>query len=169
MPDIASIASQYKSSFCKLCYSIKHSYSSPREEYRLCPRRNFTNPTRGIIYFSHDRVIIESTPSKVGPAHPAPTQEALILITAKKLDEDRLIKPTSTSQDPTVKGVLRWKWLVICCCSHGYLRSNDKWDNLLRDYKKACESESNAQSKVYTLEKQDHRLRNLLSNMRKYY
>lgn len=83
----------------------------------------------------------------MGPAHPAPTQEALILITAKKLDEDRLIKPTSTPQDPTVKGVLRWKWLVICCCSHGYLRSNDKWDNLLRDYKKACESESNAQSK----------------------
>ncbi|KAH7515460.1 trihelix transcription factor ASR3 [Ziziphus jujuba] len=105
-------------------------------------------------------------------------QETLILITAKKLDEERRYKARSAPPDPTststTKGELRWKWVENYCWSQGCLRSsnqcNDKWDNLLRDYKKVREYESNAQSKpdlpsYWNMEKQDRKLRNLPSNM----
>ncbi|XP_015894307.3 trihelix transcription factor ASR3 [Ziziphus jujuba] len=101
-------------------------------------------------------------------------QETMILITAKKLDEERRIKPASTSLDPTTKGELRWKWVENYCWSHWCLRSsnqcNDRWDNLLRDYKKVREYESNAQSRTdlpsyWNLEKHDRKLWNLPSNM----
>ncbi|KAF3431014.1 hypothetical protein FNV43_RR25744 [Rhamnella rubrinervis] len=102
-------------------------------------------------------------------------QETLILITAKKLDEDRRIKASSAPMDPTTtKGELRWKWVENYCWNHGCLRSsnqcNDKWDNLLRDYKKVREYDSKVQSNgdlpsYWNMEKQDRKLRNLPSNM----
>lgn len=76
-------------------------------------------------------------------------QETLILITAKKLDDERRIKAPSSSSSPSSSnrntGELRWKWVENYCWTHGCLRSqnqcNDKWDNLLRDYKKVRDYE----------------------------
>ncbi|GMY18048.1 trihelix transcription factor ASR3-like isoform X2 [Fagus crenata] len=112
-------------------------------------------------------------------------QETLILITAKKLDEERRVKaasstpppdPTTPTTKPPCKpgGELRWKWVENYCWNHGCLRSqnqcNDKWDNLLRDYKKVreYESKSNASKEFpsyWNIEKQDRKDRNLPSNM----
>ncbi|KAF3945497.1 hypothetical protein CMV_028132 [Castanea mollissima] len=107
-------------------------------------------------------------------------QETLILITAKKLDEERRVKPTSTPPDPTNPpckpgGELRWKWVENYCWNHGCLRSqnqcNDKWDNLLREYKKVRDYESKSTSpnesfpSYWDLEKQHRKDRNLPSNM----
>ncbi|CAL5209170.1 unnamed protein product [Lathyrus oleraceus] len=137
-------------------------------------------------------------------------QETLILITAKKLDDERRLKnpststtPSSSSQDPTRptntacltgiaspsssstsrnSGELRWKWVENYCWSHGCLRSqnqcNDKWDNLLRDYKKVRDYESKSESSpnnnninkdhfpsYWILNKQQRKEQNLPSNM----
>ncbi|KAL0005045.1 hypothetical protein SO802_012606 [Lithocarpus litseifolius] len=108
------------------------------------------------------------------------TQETLILITAKKLDEERRVKPTQTPPDPTKPpckpaSELRWKWVENYCWNHGCLRSqtqcNDKWDNLLREYKKVRDyvSKSNSSNESFPsywdLEKQHRKDRNLPSNM----
>lgn len=83
--------------------------------------------------------------------------ETLVLITAKRLDDERRAlspKPNLTN-NPSSSGntaspppqcgggrsaELRWKWVENYCWRNGCLRSqnqcNDKWDNLLRDYKK---------------------------------
>ncbi|XP_057425179.1 trihelix transcription factor ASR3-like [Lotus japonicus] len=130
-------------------------------------------------------------------------QETLILITAKKLDDERRLKAsspppppttTTTPHDPSTtprpspaacsaasssrtSGELRWKWVENYCWSHGCLRSqnqcNDKWDNLLRDYKKVRDYESKSESKdhnynfpsYWTLNKQQRKDHNLPSNM----
>ncbi|XP_030960602.1 trihelix transcription factor ASR3-like isoform X2 [Quercus lobata] len=107
-------------------------------------------------------------------------QETLILITAKKLDEERRVKPTQTTPDPTKPpckpgSELRWKWVENYCWNHGCLRSqtqcNDKWDNLLREYKKVRDYESKSNSSnesfpsYWDLEKQHRKDRNLPSNM----
>ncbi|PNT62111.1 hypothetical protein BRADI_5g25700v3 [Brachypodium distachyon] len=75
--------------------------------------------------------------------------ETLVLITAKRLDDDRRAGggvAGSSSSSPAGPSALprsaeqRWKWVENYCWSQGCLRSqnqcNDKWDNLLRDYKK---------------------------------
>ena len=126
-------------------------------------------------------------------------QETLILITAKKLDDERRLKATSSSSqqhDPTKpacstpttttrsSGELRWKWVENYCWSQGCLRSqnqcNDKWDNLLRDYKKVRDYESKSSSEsntttnnnnkelfpsYWTLNKQQRKEHSLPSNM----
>ncbi|KEH43463.1 trihelix transcription factor ASR3 [Medicago truncatula] len=137
-------------------------------------------------------------------------QETLILITAKKLDDERRLRntstststPSSSSQDPNrtpntthvtsiaspststsrSSGELRWKWVENYCWSHGCLRSqnqcNDKWDNLLRDYKKVRDYESKSESSppnnnsnkdhfpsYWILNKQQRKEQNLPSNM----
>jgi len=78
-------------------------------------------------------------------------QETLILITAKKLHDERRLKlPSSPSSSNRNSGELRWKWVENYCWSHGCLRSqnqcNDKWDNLLRDYKKVRDYEATKSS-----------------------
>lgn len=111
-------------------------------------------------------------------------QETLILITAKKLDDERRHK--TTTQDPTrpggacgrTSGELRWKWVENYCWSQGCLRSqnqcNDKWDNLLRDYKKVRDYESKSKSSsdgskdfpsYWSIDKHQRKERNLPSNM----
>ncbi|QCE07891.1 hypothetical protein DEO72_LG9g2913 [Vigna unguiculata] len=119
-------------------------------------------------------------------------QETLILITAKKLDDERRLKTphdptrpacTSPSSSARTSGELRWKWVENYCWSHGCLRSqnqcNDKWDNLLRDYKKVRDYESKSQQQhqhqhsheikhfpsYWTLNKQQRKEQNLPSNM----
>ncbi|XP_022997995.1 trihelix transcription factor ASR3-like [Cucurbita maxima] len=105
-------------------------------------------------------------------------QETMILITAKKLDDERRNKVTlAPPADPTARkgGELRWKWVENYCWSHGCHRSqnqcNDKWDNLLRDYKKVREYESRAcdqQSQIpsyWKMEKHERKDNNLPSNM----
>ncbi|PIA64038.1 hypothetical protein AQUCO_00201378v1 [Aquilegia coerulea] len=119
--------------------------------------------------------------------------ETLVLITAKKLDDERRTKASTTPPDPTNPNnnknnqqqlsstrtaELRWKWVENYCWNNGCLRSqnqcNDKWDNLLRDYKKVREYEArstnaagpNDQLQSYwKLEKHERKERNLPTNL----
>ncbi|XP_044968531.1 trihelix transcription factor ASR3-like [Hordeum vulgare subsp. vulgare] len=77
--------------------------------------------------------------------------ETLILITAKRLDDDRRagggVAMAGPSSPPTPRSAeQRWKWVENYCWINGCLRSqnqcNDKWDNLLRDYKKVRDYEA---------------------------
>lgn len=81
--------------------------------------------------------------------------ETLILITAKRLDDDRragglgggIVGGMGLASPTTPRSAeQRWKWVENYCWSHGCLRSqnqcNDKWDNLLRDYKKVRDHEA---------------------------
>ncbi|CAM8927761.1 unnamed protein product [Rhodiola kirilowii] len=92
-------------------------------------------------------------------------QETMILIEAKKMDDERRLKKSSaaaaastssemqltpagsSSQEMSMMlmmrnkpAELRWKWVEDYCWRRGCFRSqnqcNDKWDNLMRDYKK---------------------------------
>ncbi|KAK1686088.1 hypothetical protein QYE76_046936 [Lolium multiflorum] len=78
--------------------------------------------------------------------------ETLVLITAKRLDDDRraggAMSGGSASSSPLTprSAEQRWKWVENYCWINGCLRSqnqcNDKWDNLLRDYKKVRDHET---------------------------
>ncbi|XP_038893036.1 uncharacterized protein LOC120081925 [Benincasa hispida] len=107
-------------------------------------------------------------------------QETMILITAKKLDDERRNKANlgPAPADPAARkgGELRWKWVENYCWSHGCQRSqnqcNDKWDNLLRDYKKVREYESRACDQqlpqipsYWKMEKHERKDKNLPSNL----
>ncbi|XAR48019.1 hypothetical protein NMG60_11030706 [Bertholletia excelsa] len=104
-------------------------------------------------------------------------QETLVLITAKRLDNDRRTKP-GPIQPSSRTGELRWKWVENYCWANGCLRSqnqcNDKWDNLLREFKKVREYElrssqtdgSDQSSPSYwVMDKQARKDRNLPCNM----
>ncbi|KZV58294.1 methyl-CpG-binding protein 2-like [Dorcoceras hygrometricum] len=73
-------------------------------------------------------------------------QETMILIEAKKIDDERRMKRLG---DGGERGKLpaepRWKWVEDYCWKKGCLRSqnqcNDKWDNLMRDFKRVREYE----------------------------
>ncbi|XP_071724299.1 uncharacterized protein [Rutidosis leptorrhynchoides] len=109
-------------------------------------------------------------------------QETLTLITAKKIDDERRSRGSSSSsasssRSPSSKPVeLKWKWVENYCWSHGCFRSqnqcNDKWDNLLRDYKKVREYQSRSNGSdqsqfpsYFSLERTQRKERNLPSNM----
>ncbi|XP_077231392.1 uncharacterized protein LOC143864351 [Tasmannia lanceolata] len=102
--------------------------------------------------------------------------ETLVLITAKKLDDERRTKgpttdPTKPSSCKTAE--LRWKWVENYCWNNGCLRSqnqcNDKWDNLLRDYKKVRDYEARSDDQdhpsYWRMEKHERKDRNLPSNL----
>ncbi|XP_058090458.1 trihelix transcription factor DF1-like isoform X2 [Magnolia sinica] len=110
--------------------------------------------------------------------------ETLVLITAKKMDEERRSaqsKPSSSSSPSSSATTtscktaeLRWKWVENYCWSHGCQRSqnqcNDKWDNLLRDYKKVREYEARPpdpkdRPSYWQMEKHERKERNLPSNL----
>ncbi|EEF40508.1 transcription factor, putative [Ricinus communis] len=102
-------------------------------------------------------------------------QETLTLITAKKLDDERRSKP-STVASTSKPGELRWKWVENYCWAHGCFRSqnqcNDKWDNLLRDFKKvrdyqarSNDSDSSSFPSYWTMERHQRKFYNLPSNM----
>ncbi|XP_076939578.1 uncharacterized protein LOC143608412 [Bidens hawaiensis] len=93
-------------------------------------------------------------------------EETLILISAKRVDDERRINSSSSRTG----GELRWKWVENYCWSKGCLRSqnqcNDKWDNLLRDYKKVRDYQLRSQSPDYwAMDRTQRKHFNLPSNM----
>ncbi|XVF43511.1 hypothetical protein PTKIN_Ptkin02bG0045500 [Pterospermum kingtungense] len=104
-------------------------------------------------------------------------QETLTLITAKRHDDERRTKPsTSSSVSLSKPGEPRWKWVENYCWDHGCFRSqnqcNDKWDNLLRDYKKVRHYQSSQHSQspdhypsYWSMERHQRKLHNLPTNM----
>lgn len=106
-------------------------------------------------------------------------QETMVLIEAKKMDDERRMKRDgNTSSERGKPGELRWKWVEDYCWRNGCLRSqnqcNDKWDNLMRDFKKVREYETRVslpqggdqQIKSYwKLERTQRKENNLPTNM----
>ncbi|XP_065853491.1 trihelix transcription factor ASR3 isoform X1 [Euphorbia lathyris] len=106
--------------------------------------------------------------------------ETMVLIEAKKMDDERRMKRSSDSNNNTEggrskPGELRWKWVEDYCFRKGCLRSqnqcNDKWDNLMRDYKKVRDYErrladnEEARLSYWKIEKNERKDKNLPSNM----
>ncbi|CAI9755219.1 unnamed protein product [Fraxinus pennsylvanica] len=95
-------------------------------------------------------------------------QETMVLIEAKKMDDERRMK--SERGKPAE---LRWKWVEDYCWRKGCLRSqnqcNDKWDNLMRDFKKVREYErrvaGGGELSYWRIEKSDRKDKKLPSNM----
>ncbi|XP_055804717.1 trihelix transcription factor ASR3-like isoform X2 [Solanum dulcamara] len=99
-------------------------------------------------------------------------KETMVLIEAKKMDDERRMRRQEGK--PTE---LRWKWVEDYCWRNGCLRSqnqcNDKWDNLMRDFKKVREyerrvveagGEENITS-YWKIEKNERKEKNLPTNM----
>ncbi|GMH01421.1 hypothetical protein Nepgr_003260 [Nepenthes gracilis] len=67
-------------------------------------------------------------------------QETTVLIEAKSMDDERRMKKQIGGGEQGKPTELRWKWVEDYCWKRGCFRSqnqcNDKWDNLMRDYKK---------------------------------
>ena len=117
-------------------------------------------------------------PSSVPPSPPREYRkgnwtlhETLVLITAKGLDDERR-KPSSNGQQNSRSVEQRWKWVENYCWNHQCIRSqnqcNDKWDNLLRDYKKVRDYEtkkSPSSSSYWSMEKHARKEKNLPSNL----
>ncbi|KAI3824434.1 hypothetical protein L1987_05893 [Smallanthus sonchifolius] len=104
-------------------------------------------------------------------------EETLVLIEAKKLEgQRRMLKNPSTSSS----GELRWKWIEEYCMKKGCFRSqnqcNDKWDNMMRDFKKVrdferrrCDDNDNEEHhkniSYWKMDKIQRKNNNLPSNM----
>ncbi|XP_060175666.1 trihelix transcription factor ASR3-like [Lycium barbarum] len=107
-------------------------------------------------------------------------QETMVLIEAKKMDDERRMK-RQDSERGNKPGELRWKWVEDYCWRNGCLRSqnqcNDKWDNLMRDFKKVREYErrvaeklaegdgSNNMQSYWKIERNERKEKNLPTNM----
>ncbi|KAG6466562.1 hypothetical protein ZIOFF_075650 [Zingiber officinale] len=113
--------------------------------------------------------------------------ETLILITAKRLDDERRAGGSSSSAhcSPSAStpaaavprsAEQRWKWVENYCWRNGCLRSqnqcNDKWDNLLRDYKKVRGYEARVAAahagelpSYWAMERHERKERNLPTNL----
>eukprot|EP00249_Psilotum_nudum_P030416 c43015_g1_i1 orf=676-1545(+) len=96
--------------------------------------------------------------------------ETVVLIAAKKLDDERRLKGGDKERNKTAE--LRWKWVENYCWKNGCYRSqnqcNDKWDNLLRDYKKVRDYELRlmpGQLSYWQLEKHERKEKGLPSNL----
>ncbi|KAI3466912.1 hypothetical protein Pfo_023575 [Paulownia fortunei] len=102
-------------------------------------------------------------------------QETMVLIEAKKMDDERRMKRPGDSSERGKPAELRWKWVEDYCWKNGCFRSqnqcNDKWDNLMRDFKKVREyegrvAEIGGEDKSYwRIEKNERKENNLPSNM----
>ncbi|KAH7405447.1 hypothetical protein KP509_15G070800 [Ceratopteris richardii] len=68
----------------------------------------------------------------------------MVLIAAKKKDEERRLR--GGDKEKSRPAELRWKWIENYCwhnnCYRNQNQCNDKWDNLLRDYKKVRDYEA---------------------------
>ncbi|XP_030471419.1 trihelix transcription factor GTL1-like [Syzygium oleosum] len=113
--------------------------------------------------------------------------ETMILIEAKKMDDERRTKRSEESGEGAGGGAgrgggakpsePRWKWVEDYCWRRGCFRSqnqcNDKWDNLMRDYKKVREyerrrtgeEEEDEAASYWKIEKSERKERNLPTNM----
>lgn len=105
-------------------------------------------------------------------------QETLVLIEAKKMDDERRMKRQGVTSERGKPAELRWKWVEDYCWNKGCFRSqnqcNDKWDNLMRDFKKVREFEKRAgerggggaeEKSYWRMEKIERKDNNLPSNM----
>ncbi|KAI3455852.1 hypothetical protein Pfo_012515 [Paulownia fortunei] len=103
-------------------------------------------------------------------------QETMVLIEAKKMDEERRTKRLGDTSERGKPAELRWKWVEDYCWKNGCLRSqnqcNDKWDNLMRDFKKVREYERRVAERgvgedksYWRIEKNERKDNNLPSNM----
>lgn len=110
--------------------------------------------------------------------------ETMVLIEAKKMDDERRTKRIEDSGEGgsgrgggAKPSEPRWKWVEDYCWRKGCVRSqnqcNDKWDNLMRDYKKVREyerrragEEAEAEAASYwKMEKSERKDRSLPTNM----
>lgn len=112
--------------------------------------------------------------------------ETMVLIEAKQMDDERRMKRSSgeISESRGKPAELRWKWVEDYCWRKGCLRSqnqcNDKWDNLMRDYKRVRDYERKLSSSsppsdqgnikaekvsYWKMEKNERKEKNLPSNM----
>ncbi|XVF40020.1 hypothetical protein PTKIN_Ptkin01aG0079000 [Pterospermum kingtungense] len=100
--------------------------------------------------------------------------ETMVLIEAKKMDDERRMKKSGDHGEGRGKPTeLRWKWVEDYCWSKGCLRSqnqcNDKWDNLMREYKKVREHQKRIadgnEGSYWEMEKNERKEKNLPSNM----
>ncbi|XP_073307985.1 uncharacterized protein [Primulina huaijiensis] len=108
-------------------------------------------------------------------------QETMVLIKAKKMDDERRMKRSGAgggADQRAKQAELRWKWVEDYCWKNGCFRSqnqcNDKWDNLMRDFKKVREYERKVEAagmgevedkSYWKMEKNERRENNLPSNM----
>lgn len=99
-------------------------------------------------------------------------EETLVLIEAKRMDDQRRMNRLGDGGKPTE---LRWKWVEDYCWKNRCLRSqnqcNDKWDNLMRDFKKVREYERLAaeigehHKSYWEMERNERKDNSLPSNM----
>lgn len=96
--------------------------------------------------------------------------ETVVLIAAKKLDDERRLKGGDKEKTKTAE--FRWKWVENYCWKHGCHRSqnqcNDKWDNLLRDYKKVRDHETRNPAEpvsYWQMERHERKEKGLPSNL----
>ncbi|KAL8507393.1 hypothetical protein ACS0TY_018079 [Phlomoides rotata] len=102
-------------------------------------------------------------------------EETMILIEAKKMDDERRMKRLGDGGERGKPAELRWKWVEDYCWKHECFRSqnqcNDKWDNLMRDFKKVREYEGRVaemgggERSYWRIEKNHRKEKNLPSNM----
>jgi len=115
--------------------------------------------------------------------------ETFVLIAAKKLDDDRRLKLLRAGDQSKLQlhgrksrprggadqQQVRWKWVENYCWKFGCLRNqnqcSDKWDNLLRDYKKVRDYEElrNTPEPIsyWKMEKHERKEKGLPSNLLK--
>ncbi|KAG9439490.1 hypothetical protein H6P81_019655 [Aristolochia fimbriata] len=100
--------------------------------------------------------------------------ETLVLISAKKMDDERRMNRGGERDGRNKPAEQRWKWVEDYCWKNGCFRSqnqcNDKWDNLMRDYKKVREferrvSEGGGGVSYWKMEKHERKERNLPTNL----
>ncbi|KAK8594771.1 hypothetical protein V6N13_015688 [Hibiscus sabdariffa] len=102
--------------------------------------------------------------------------ETMVLVEAKEMDYERRMKRSNDGEGRGKPTELRWKWVEDYCWGKGCLRSqnqcNDKWDNLMRDYKKVREHQRRTAAadgkeggSYWEMEKNERKEKNLPSNM----
>ncbi|GKV44268.1 hypothetical protein SLEP1_g51464 [Rubroshorea leprosula] len=103
--------------------------------------------------------------------------ETMVLIEAKKMDDERRMKRSGEGEGRSKPTELRWKWVEDYCwrkeCYRSQNQCNDKWDNLMRDYKKVREYEKGISARgegkndgsYWTMEKNERKEKGLPSNM----
>ncbi|XP_029121186.1 uncharacterized protein [Elaeis guineensis] len=108
--------------------------------------------------------------------------ETMVLIEAKKIDNERRMKRSIESEgreggssSSSRPSEMRWKWVEDYCWRYGCYRSqnqcNDRWDNLMRDFKKvraydmSLGVEEGDRLSYWKLERHERKERNLPSNL----
>ncbi|KAG1348072.1 trihelix transcription factor ASR3 [Cocos nucifera] len=108
--------------------------------------------------------------------------ETMVLIEAKKTDNERRMKRLKKSEErmggsssSSRSSEMRWKWVEDYCWRYGCYRSqnqcNDRWDNLMRDFKKvrtyemSFKVEESDRLSYWKLERHERKERNLPSSL----